>query len=86
MGSIEAMQQGGAWRYSESGVPTKVPEGGVTYVEARGSVLQWVPFLVQALRKGMFNAGCKTIQEMHDNAQLVYADKDEKRERVKFEG
>jgi IMP dehydrogenase len=86
MGSIEAMQQGGVWRYSDSGVPTKVPEGGVTFVEARGSVLQWIPYLAQALRKGMFNAGCRTVQEMHDNAQLIYADKQEKREGQNFVG
>lgn len=85
MGSLEAMAHGGAHRYNLEGAQIRVPEGGVRFLQSKGSAYQWIQTLVQGLKQGMFKAGCRTIEEMHEYAQLLPADKRSKREKHKFE-
>lgn len=85
MGSAEAMKEGGGYRYNLHG-RRRVPEGGVKYVDFKGPLDEYVPDIVQGMRQGMSKAGCKTVDELHEKAMLIYADKTEKREKSKFEG
>lgn len=82
MGSAEAMKVGGSARY-EGG---RVPEGGVLYIESRGSVHKWVPTIIQGVKQGMFKSGCKSVEELHKYGQLQPAKVQEKREKSRFEG
>ncbi|MEM4282308.1 MAG: IMP dehydrogenase [Candidatus Woesearchaeota archaeon] len=84
MGSLAAMKKGGALRYSLENSTTRVPEGGVELVKSRGSVFDWLPFLIQGLKQGMFKAGCRTIPELHAYAKLLPANKRDKRELTRF--
>jgi len=47
-------------RYASS----RVPEGVEGEVEPVGSVHDWVPYLVVALKKGMEKAGARTIEDL----------------------
>ncbi len=67
MGSVRAMERGGAARYGDNRVPEGVP-GTVPY---RGSVSEWIPKLVKALKQGMEKAGGRTIEELYVKAIIV---------------
>ncbi len=82
MGSREAMKQGGAERYAVADAPVRAPEGGVKPIPYRGDAHPWIKEIVQGVRQGMFKAGCRTIGEMHDYAQLIAANKSEKRNKA----
>jgi len=60
MGSIGAMELRSGIRYASS----RVPEGVEGEVEPVGSVHDWVPYLVVALKKGMEKAGARTIEDL----------------------
>jgi len=60
MGSRGAMQIRSGIRYGAS----IVPEGVEGEVEPTGSVHQRVPYLAEGLRKGMFKAGAKTVEDL----------------------
>jgi IMP dehydrogenase len=70
MGSIGAMQQGSADRYSqESG--KLVPEGIEGRVPAKGPLGEMVYQLVGGLRSGMGYCGARTLPEMQDRAEFL---------------
>lgn len=74
MGSISAMSQGSADRYFQDGdhsLSKLVPEGIEGMVPYKGSVHQMVQQLTGGLRSGMGLSGCKTIQELRTEAEIV---------------
>jgi len=74
MGSLGAMSAGSADRYfQETGSATEklVPEGIEGRVPYKGSVLQIVYQLVGGVRSSMGYCGCRTIDEMREQASFV---------------
>lgn len=74
MGSLAAMQQGGADRYfqDELRAPDKfVPEGVEGRVPYKGAMSGVVHQLMGGLRSGMGYVGCGAIKEMHERAEFV---------------
>ena len=85
MGSLGAMSQGSADRYSQDVQPTAageagsaqsdagkmVPEGVEGRVPYKGPLGELVQQLVGGLRSGMGYAGCGTIEEMQANAKFL---------------
>jgi len=70
MGSLEAMREGGQKRYGAEGETIKVAQGVTGAVVDKGSVVDFVPYLMQGLKHAMQDMGCRTIPEMHER---VYA-------------
>jgi IMP dehydrogenase len=66
MGSLEAMAERGDQRYLTEDEPLKVAQGVTGAVVDKGSVVHYVPYLVQGLRHAMQDMGCHTIPEMHE--------------------
>lgn len=74
MGSLGAMVEGSKDRYGQGDVKDKgklVPEGIEGIVPYKGTISEVVYQLSGGLRSGMGFAGCKTIEELRKNAQLV---------------
>ena len=74
MGSIEAMQKGSKDRYyqSEQTEDDKlVPEGIVGRVPYRGSLSANLLQLLGGLKAGMGYVGCRTIEELRENARFL---------------
>ncbi|RLB89740.1 MAG: IMP dehydrogenase [Deltaproteobacteria bacterium] len=74
MGSLEAMKQGSKDRYYQEGVPDEaklVPEGIVGRVPYKGSLSACVYQLVGGLKAGMAYVGCRTIEELRQNARFI---------------
>ena len=74
MGSIGAMKKGSSDRYSQELTDTEskyVPEGIEGRVAYKGTVGDMVTQLVGGLRSGMGYTGCRTIQELQENAKFV---------------
>ncbi len=74
MGSIGAMQKGSSDRYFQDNTANAdklVPEGIEGRVPYKGSVVAVVHQLMGGLRASMGYVGCKTIEEMRNQAQFV---------------
>jgi len=74
MGSIEAMKKGSKDRYyqTEQEEDDKlVPEGIVGRVPYRGSLSANIHQLIGGLRSGMGYCGCRTLEELRENAHFV---------------
>jgi len=74
MGSLGAMQKGGADRYfqdNDANVEKLVPEGIEGMVPYKGSVLSIIYQLAGGLRASMGYCGCDTVSEMRSKAQFV---------------
>lgn len=74
MGSIGAMKKGSSDRYAQEGTVSDskyVPEGIEGRVAYKGTVADMVTQLVGGLRSGMGYTGCRTIEELHNNAKFV---------------
>jgi IMP dehydrogenase len=74
MGSLEAMKKGSKDRYyqTEQEDDNKlVPEGIVGRVPYRGSLAANIHQLVGGLRSGMGYCGCRTLEELRENARFV---------------
>ncbi|MCZ6654154.1 MAG: IMP dehydrogenase [Planctomycetota bacterium] len=73
MGSLGAMEQGSADRYSQGGVVQRdklVPEGIEGRVPYRGSLQDIVHHLVGGLRSGMGYCGTQTIRDLQAHGQF----------------
>ncbi|MCL2717698.1 MAG: IMP dehydrogenase [Lachnospiraceae bacterium] len=71
MGSIAAMECGGADRYFQSDAKKLVPEGVEGRVAYKGSVEDTVFQLMGGLRSGMGYCGAATIPDLIDNGRFV---------------
>ena len=74
MGSVGAMARGSADRYFQGQVSDQrkyVPEGVEGRVPYKGPVGNVLHQLIGGLRAAMGYTGCKTIDEMHDKAELI---------------
>jgi len=74
MGSLEAMKKGAKDRYYQEDLAEEtklVPEGIVGRVPYKGSLSGCVFQLVGGLRAGMGYVGCRSIQELRQNARFV---------------
>lgn len=73
MGSIGAMMQGSADRYSQVGTDSHklVPEGVEGRVPYKGAVAATIHQMVGGLRSSMGYIGCKTIEEMKRKAKFT---------------
>ncbi len=74
MGSVGAMQKGSSDRYfqdPQNNADKFVPEGVEGRVPYKGSMLGVVHQLTGGLRASMGYLGCKSIDEMHRNAEFV---------------
>ncbi|MEP6944428.1 MAG: IMP dehydrogenase [Acidobacteriota bacterium] len=74
MGSIGAMKKGSSDRYSQEGTVSDakyVPEGIEGRVAFKGTVAEMVTQLVGGLRSGMGYTGCRSIEELQNNARFV---------------
>ena len=74
MGSLEAMKKGSKDRYyqTEQEEDDKlVPEGIVGRVPYRGSLSAHVHQLMGGLRSGMGYCGCRSLEELRENARFV---------------
>lgn len=72
MGSIGAMERGGADRYGQDASSRKlVPEGIEGRVPHKGKLADLVYQLAGGLRSGMGYCGCRTIPELQEKARFV---------------
>jgi len=71
MGSIGAMPNGGAERYSQTTGGKLVPEGIEGRVPYKGPLAEMAYQLVGGLRAGMGYCGCRTIRELQERAKFL---------------
>lgn len=71
MGSIDAMREGSADRYSQDKTSKLVPEGIVGRVPFKGHVSESVYQLVGGLRSGMGYVGVGNIKDLQEKPQFV---------------
>ncbi|MHB8421469.1 MAG: IMP dehydrogenase [Leptospirales bacterium] len=72
MGSIGAMERGGADRYGQDASTRKlVPEGIEGRVPHKGKLSELVYQLAGGLRSGMGYCGCRTIEDLQEKARFV---------------
>ncbi|MCA9500038.1 MAG: IMP dehydrogenase, partial [Nitrospira sp.] len=73
MGSLGAMERGGKDRYFQEGRESSklVPEGIEARVPYKGNLAVMVYQLVGGLKSGMGYCGCRTIEELQQNAQFL---------------
>lgn len=65
MGSIEAMSKGSASRYfAEQKKTIKVAQGVSGAVVDKGSVKQYLPYLMQGVRHGLQDLGARSVEEL----------------------
>ncbi len=72
MGSIGAMTKGSAERYGQKGAKLAelIPEGVEGAVPLRGPLKNVVTQLIGGLKSGMAYCGCKTLDELYENAEF----------------
>lgn len=66
MASLEAMEAGGAKRYFSEDQEIKVAQGVTGSVVDKGSMFQYVPYLMQGLRQSFQDMGVKNIPALHE--------------------
>jgi IMP dehydrogenase len=71
MGSLGAMERGGADRYGQDSSRKLVPEGIEGRVPYKGKLSDLVYQLAGGLRSGMGYCGCRTIEELQEKARFI---------------
>lgn len=71
MGSLGAMERGGADRYGQDPTRKLVPEGIEGRVPYKGRLSDLVYQLAGGLRSGMGYCGCRTIEELQEKARFI---------------
>ena len=74
MGSLEAMSKGSEKRYVWEGPASavKVAQGVSGAVQDKGTLRRYIPYLMQGVRHGLQDAGCKSVK---DAQEKLYSDK-----------
>lgn len=65
MASLEAMNKGGDKRYFSEDQPVRVAQGVSGSVVDRGSMYNYVPYLLQGLKQSFQDLGIRNVQELH---------------------
>jgi IMP dehydrogenase len=66
MASLEAMAAGGAKRYlADRADPVKVPQGVSGTVVDKGSLVDYVPYLMKGLAQAFQDMGCRDLPSLH---------------------
>jgi IMP dehydrogenase len=74
MGSVGAMQDGSADRYFQESKPSTekyVPEGIEGRIACKGSIKQIIFQLAGGVQAGLGYTGCKSINDLHRNAEFL---------------
>jgi IMP dehydrogenase len=66
MASVEAMKAGGGKRYLDEGDRVIVPQGVSGTVLDRGSLVDYVPYLMKGLQQAFQDMGYRTVSELHE--------------------
>merc|ERR1719456_1337595 len=66
MGSIDAMKKGSDDRYFGSGTSVKVAQGVSGSVQDKGSIHQYMPYLIQGVKHGMQDIGAPSIDNVRE--------------------
>ncbi len=66
MGSLEAMAERGGKRYFAEQETVKIAQGVSGAVVDKGSVVDYVPYLMQGVKHFMQDMGCRSIVQMHE--------------------
>jgi len=66
MGSPEAMASRGGQRYMEREEAVKVAQGVSGTVVDKGSVVDYVPYLMQGMKHALQDVGCHSVSELHE--------------------
>lgn len=66
MASLEAMEQGGGKRYFAEESKVKVAQGVSGAVVDKGSVMDYLPYLVQGLKHSFQDMGTKSLKKLHE--------------------
>ncbi|XP_054811067.1 inosine-5'-monophosphate dehydrogenase-like isoform X1 [Prosopis cineraria] len=66
MGSLEAMTKGSDARYLGDTAKLKIAQGVVGAVKDKGSVLNFIPYTLQAVKQGFQDLGASSLQAAHD--------------------
>jgi len=69
MASLEAMEKGGGKRYYKEGERIKVAQGVSGAVVDKGSLSQYLPYLMQGLRQSLQDLGCESVAGLHATLQ-----------------
>jgi len=65
MGSIDAMKKGSSERYFGAATTVKVAQGVKGAVQDKGSMHDYMPYLVQSIKHGMQDLGVKSVTSLH---------------------
>lgn len=66
MGSIEAMSKGSEKRYFASGATVKVAQGVSGAVSDKGSLKQYLPYIVSGVKQGILDIGYASLEELNE--------------------
>ncbi len=67
MASVEAMGAGGGKRYLDEGDKVIVPQGVSGTVLDRGSLVDYVPYLMKGLQQAFQDMGCRTADKLRES-------------------
>ncbi len=67
MGSIEAMSKGSDKRYFASGSKVKVAQGVSGSVADKGSLQEYMPYLIASIQGGLYDLGISSLETMREH-------------------